>query len=82
MPGFQSQNLLGAHSGSKHQSDAETHTVFRQFFHEDRYLFRGKGILPLNGFPIAHLLCEANGILADEIVGFVFASSVIMETDH
>lgn len=70
MSGFQSQNLLCAHSGSKHQSDAETHTVFRQLFHEDRYLFRGKGILPFDWFPIAHLLCETNGILADEIVGF------------
>ena len=82
MPGFQSQNLLCAHSGSKHQADAESHAVFRQLFHENRYLLRGKGILPLDGFPIAHFFCETNGVLADEIVGFVFASSVIMETDH
>ena len=77
MPGFQGQNLLGAHSGSKHQSDAETHTVFRQLFHENRYLLRGEGVLPFDGFPIAHLLCEANGILADEIVGFGLVHDLI-----
>ena len=49
MSGFQSQNLLGAHSGSKHQPDAETHTVFRQLFHENRYLLRGEGVLPFDG---------------------------------
>lgn len=77
MPGFQSQNLLGAHSGSKHQPDAEPHTVFRQFFHEDSYLFRGKGILPLYGFPVAHLLCEANRVLSDEIAGFGLVHDLI-----
>ena len=77
MPGFQGKNLLSAHSGSKHQSDAETHTVFRQFFHEDRYLFRGEGILPLDGFPVAHLLCEANWVLSDEIVGFGLVHDLI-----
>ena len=77
MPGFQGQNLLGTHSCSKHQADAESHAVLRQFFHEDCYLFRGKGILPLDRFPVAHLLCETNRILADEIIGFGFVHDLI-----
>ena len=44
MPGFQGQNLLSAHSGSKHQSDAESHAVLRQLFHEDD--LTGKTIIP------------------------------------
>lgn len=77
MPGFQGQNLLGTHSCSKHQADAESHAVLRQFFHEDCYLFRGKGILPFDGLPVAHLLCETNGILSDEIVGFGLVHDLI-----
>ena len=46
---LQCKQLLRTHSGSKHQPDAETDAVFRQFFHEDRYLLRGKGVLPFDG---------------------------------
>lgn len=45
---LQCKQLLRTHFGSKHQADAESHAVFRQFFHEDRYLLRGESILPLD----------------------------------
>ena len=45
---FQGKQLLRTHSCSKHQADAESHTVLRQLFHKDGNLFRGESILPLD----------------------------------